>query len=290
MKKNQKKIDTHCHSGKNWYEPIESLIFQMDYNNVSKAIIIQHGGYFNHEYLFEASSKYLNRLHIVAQLDPNDEKPLETLEKLKSSGACGIRLSPNTKFSKINSKKIWNTAGELGLPVSVHSDLSGLISENFQEIISTNSKTKLILEHYAGLGTTLMGRGKSKELKHKKEPLTGNPFTNAGKIKNHFENFQKILKYSKHKNIFVKIHGLGEIESKKKELNDSFDLKDSNNIVKLLVENFGSKRLMWGSDFPPVSGREGYSNSLKSITENKSLSENDLINILWNSPKEVFNL
>ena len=47
---------------------------------------------------------------------------------------------------------------------------------------------------------------------------------------------------------------------------------------------------MWGSDFPPVSGREGYSNSLKSITENKILSENDLINIFWNSPKEVFNL
>ena len=58
----------------------------------------------------------------------------------------------------------------------VDSDLSGLISENFQEIISTNSKTKLILEHYAGLGTTLMGRGKSKELKHKKEPAGNRRF------------------------------------------------------------------------------------------------------------------
>jgi len=277
MKEDQKKIDTHCHAGKNWFEPIESLIYQMDNNNISKAMIIQHGGYFNHEYLFEASSKYINRLHIVASLDSNDQNPLKTLNKLALSGASGIRLSPHTEFLKTDTEKIWNTAGELGLAVSVHSDVSGLKSDKFQEIIHSNPNTKLILEHYAGLGTTLMGKGKLK---------------NAQKdyLDKHLKDFNKILEYSKYPNIFVKIHGLGEIEPRNNQLNDFFDLKDSNNIITLLMKRFGSEKLMWGSDFPPVSGREGYSNSLKSITENKMFSKDDLVNIFWNSPKKAFSL
>ena len=37
-------IDTHCHVGVNWFEPVESLLFQMNENDVEKALIVQHGG------------------------------------------------------------------------------------------------------------------------------------------------------------------------------------------------------------------------------------------------------
>ena len=37
-------IDTHCHAGINWFEPVENLIFQMDNNSVNKAVLIQHKG------------------------------------------------------------------------------------------------------------------------------------------------------------------------------------------------------------------------------------------------------
>ena len=45
-------IDTHCHAGKNWFEPIEVLEFQMDRNGVDKALLVQHGGTFDNGYLF----------------------------------------------------------------------------------------------------------------------------------------------------------------------------------------------------------------------------------------------
>jgi len=270
-------IDTHCHAGENWFEPIESLIYQMERNNITKAILIQHGGYFNHKYLFKASSNYSDRLFIVVSINPKDENPLKTLENLASSGASGIRLSPSTEFSRIDSKKVWDMAGKLGLPVSVHANVLDLISDKFQEILSSSNNTKLILEHYAGLGTTLMGNGKLKSV----QKLS---------IKTHLKNFDKVLEYSKYPNIFVKIHGLGEIEPRNKLLKDNFDLKDSNNIIKLLKQTFGCKKIMWGSDYPPVSGREGYFNSLKSITENNIFSKSDLIEILWETPRKAFNL
>ena len=31
----------------------------------------------------------------------------------------------------------------------------------------------------------------------------------------------------------------------------------------MAIEAFGPQRVMWGSDYPPVSRREGYDNSLK---------------------------
>jgi hypothetical protein len=53
-------VDTHVHAGKNWFEPIESLLFQMKQNGVDKvrkatrshsnttqAVLIQHKGLMN---------------------------------------------------------------------------------------------------------------------------------------------------------------------------------------------------------------------------------------------------
>ena len=53
-------IDTHCHAGLNWFEPIENLIFQMDKNFIDKAVLIQHKGSTNN-YLYEC----LNRLSLI---------------------------------------------------------------------------------------------------------------------------------------------------------------------------------------------------------------------------------
>ena len=32
--------------------------------------------------------------------------------------------------------------------------------------------------------------------------------------------------------------------------------------MEMAYEAFGARRMMWGSDFPPVAGREGYRNAL----------------------------
>jgi len=35
------------------------------------------------------------------------------------------------------------------------------------------------------------------------------------------------------------------------------------NILEMAYSAFGAERMMWGSDYPPVSGREGYGNALR---------------------------
>ncbi len=34
-------VDSHCHISPVWYEPVESLLFQMDRNDVAHAVLIQ---------------------------------------------------------------------------------------------------------------------------------------------------------------------------------------------------------------------------------------------------------
>ena len=81
-------IDTHCHAGKNWFEPVEMLIHQMKLNNVGKAVLIQHYGSGNN-YLFDCLKSYPDKFSIVPIIKWGPEK-FNQAEEIKKSGASGI--------------------------------------------------------------------------------------------------------------------------------------------------------------------------------------------------------
>ena len=43
----------------------------------------------------------------------------------------------------------------------------------------------------------------------------------------------------------------------------------------MAYEAFGPRRMMWGSDYPPVSGREGYRNALRGVSEHPVFDSQD---------------
>ena len=49
-------IDTHCHAGNNWFLPIESLEFEMKMSKVDAALLVQHGGNYDNEYIINQSA------------------------------------------------------------------------------------------------------------------------------------------------------------------------------------------------------------------------------------------
>ena len=54
-------VDAHCHTTPVWYEPVESLLFQMDRNDVEKAVLIQIMGNYDNEYQFDCVAKHPDR-------------------------------------------------------------------------------------------------------------------------------------------------------------------------------------------------------------------------------------
>ena len=59
-------------------------------------------------------------------------------------------------------------------------------------------------------------------------------------------------------------------------------------LLKMTLDAFGSDRMMWGSDFPPVSFREGYRNSLNEIKDNPLFNQEDSDLIMGKTAYNVF--
>tara|TARA_E500000178_G_scaffold203630_1_gene201259 strand:- start:200 stop:988 length:789 start_codon:yes stop_codon:yes gene_type:complete len=259
-------IDTHCHAGINWFEPIENLIFQMDMNSVEKSVLIQHKGSSN-DYLYQCQKKYPGKFSVVAAVDW--DLPLEDqLNEFKLRGVSGVRiyLDYNQIFEN-KGNDFFENCSKNNLLVSLASDLKTFSSFSFKNLVERNKETIFIIEHLAGVG--------SSELEN----------DNLNK-KN---KFKQVLNLSENKNLFMKVPGLGELNERPNLLSNNFPFKNDNSgYIKQTLESFSSEYLMWGSDYPPVSNREGYKNSFRGVFDLSFLSNKDKENIFENVPKKLF--
>ncbi len=65
----------------------------------------------------------------------------------------------------------------------------------------------------------------------------------------------------------MKFGGLGEFAIRPNPLAARFGFEEIPPLMEMAYEAFGPKRMMWGADFPPAGGREGYCNSLQGVLE-----------------------
>jgi L-fuconolactonase len=124
--------------------------------------------------------------------------------------------------------------------VSCNGDTSDFESAAFAELVEAVPGLPIVVEHLAGSGVPM------------DDPWQGGVLRRAFAI-------------GRFPNVFLKFHGLGEfcrrvLTSVGSAI--SF-IQPVPPILEEAVRCFGPSRLMWGSDFPPVSGREGYGNALK---------------------------
>jgi L-fuconolactonase len=134
---------------------------------------------------------------------------------------------------------IWRKAAELGIPVSCSGSREAFASDAFAEVVQTFPNLTLIIEH---LGSVNTPDGEAP------------PYP----IRN------KVFSLARFPNVYIKIHGLGEICKRNMPVTmpNPFD-PEGLSILRMAYEAFGPDRMMWGSDYPPVSGREGYGNALR---------------------------
>jgi L-fuconolactonase len=61
----------------------------------------------------------------------------------------------------------------------------------------------------------------------------------------------------------MKFHGLGEFCERNLPMTNPNPFEGRiGPVLDMALESFGPSRMMWGSDWPPVSSREGYANAL----------------------------
>lgn len=240
-------IDTHCHAGGNWFEPIEVLEFQMDRCGVDAAVLIQHGGTYDNNYLFDEANKRKGRFKVVVLIDPDSSDPLGDLERCAEQGAAGVRLYPGQQFKTSHKHDIWKKSGELGLVVSSLGNAEGFASHEFKEMLDACPDTQVVIEHLAGVG------------------ITDPPYTT----------YESALECAQRPNTTLKVPGLGEVTPRPPRLLPAFRFDNVPPLFEMAKEAFGADRLMWGSDFPPSAGREGYQNTLEGVKNHPAFASGD---------------
>ena len=77
-------VDTHCHVSPHWYEPVETLLHQMNSNGVDKAVLIQLGQVriYDNSYLIECIRRFPGRFAAVGVVDTNTPDAPERLERV----------------------------------------------------------------------------------------------------------------------------------------------------------------------------------------------------------------
>ena len=141
-------VDTHCHTGTNKYEPIESLIFHMEQASVSKAVLIQHAGNTNNSYHVQCLHSHPNRFAsaMIVEADDTGEK----IDFWAKQGIVGIRLHADSRSDTIDPLAHWRTADKLNLVVSVPCSIPTLLGDEFSQVLKTFPDLTIVIEHLGG--------------------------------------------------------------------------------------------------------------------------------------------
>jgi L-fuconolactonase len=229
-------VDSHCHALPHWFEPVEVLLHQMDANGVEKATLVQVGGQFDNRYVIGCVRRFPKRFCALVIVDTDRRDAPEMLEHWVGEGAVGVRLRPTARSPGPEPLAVWRRAAELGIPVSAFGTTDEFTSPEFEEVFAELPNLPIIVEH--------LGR-----IRRDEAPP--------------YNRFRKVLALARHRNAYIKVHGLGEFCRRPNPFPQPMRFQNVPPFMKMAYEAFGARRMMWGSDFPPVAGREGYRNALR---------------------------
>jgi L-fuconolactonase len=239
-------VDTHVHAGLTKYEPIESLVDQMFRHRVDHAVLVQHAGEFDNRYLIECAQRYPGRFAIACLVDAERPDAGDTLGAWveRSPAVQGVRLYLSHLFGGApGAEAAWKKADELGLIVTVAGGLRELADPQMEATVKRFTRARLHLEHLAHPDS--------------KEPEP-------------YERYRKALSLAQYEHVSLKVSGFYSYT----QLPWS-PYVDTIRFFELARDAFGARRMMWGSDFPPVSFREGFHNTLRFATSHLPLPSAD---------------
>ena len=211
----------------------------MDRNGIDHAVLIQIQGQTDNSYQQECVRRHPGRFASVVLVDTDSPTAGEDLRRLAGEGASGVRLRATTHSPGEDPLAIWRTARSLGLAVSCAGTAFEYASEEFAGLVESLPGLPIVLEH-----------------------LASTHFPDANDAERAAR--QKAFGLARFPNVYIKIHGLGEFCRRALPVREPFPFEvPIPALIEQVYRSFGPARMMWGSDFPPVSGREGYHNALR---------------------------
>ena len=258
----------------------EFLLECLDEAGVAGALIVQPIVYgFDHRYVTECLRKWPDRFVGMCLINPkNPNAPAELERLVKEEGYRGVRVNPGLFPQGVGldseiSDRIFEKAGELNIAIGF------LINpEHFDAVdvlMTRHPEVQVIIDHF--------GRCKAEDIS------ANSPF-------------QKLLSMAHHPKLHIKVSGFPVSSSPKAEgvpslrsrvnferSEQDWPYRDVQPMVKKLIETYGARRLMWGTDFPFIVQQCGYTRGLTLLSqETPGIAPEDMEWLLGKTVQKVF--
>jgi L-fuconolactonase len=229
--------DVHIHCSLVYFQPIESLVFEMDRAGVPHGSLTQFFGQYDNEYQFQVQSRFPGRFGNIVHVDGTKPASVQQLKSYAARGACGVRLDPGVRTAGGDPFAVWKGAADAGLSISVFGGtVTSLLTDEFAQIVALLPQTSFVLEHQAG------------------------DYNNFAAL----DDVKKAFALSRFPNTYIMIGGLGEFSRRANPVTRPLPfVQPIPPVIDMAYDAFGPQRMMWGSDFPASAPREGYSHSLE---------------------------
>jgi predicted TIM-barrel fold metal-dependent hydrolase len=213
--------------------PVEQLLATMKQNEVDKAVIVQPSNYgYDHRYLLDCLTRCPGQFGAVALLDFRGADASLRLADLAAQGIRGVRLYlyHEHDISWVDDGSmdpLMERSAALGMVVTVFGRWDMLA--HVRNLVGRHPSVTFVLDH--------MG-----------QPDVSQP-----------QSWASVLRFARLPNVCIKLSGLPTLSREDYPFSDLFPF------VRRVYEDFGSRRIMWASDFPHILRQTGYAPCLKLV-------------------------
>jgi L-fuconolactonase len=197
----------------------EMLLDLMRANDVSRTVLIQVIHYrWDNSYLADVLKRYPRYFHGVCRVNPEDPRAPDQLSRLtEQQGFHGVRLSPAATADGDWIRgplmpPLWRQCAHLKIPMTILTPVTRL--PDLVPLIEQNPELVVVIDHMAD------------------SPL------------DHPDKLELLTALARYPKVFVKISHMWSLSKQ------PYPYPDAAAQVKRLYTGFGSKRLMWGTDWP----------------------------------------
>jgi len=212
-------VDAHVHVGLTKYVSVEVLVAQMDAAGIDKCLLVQYGGCHDNAYLAQCMKRYPGRF---ASLGAVDYSAVDAGDRIRREvgeyGLAGLRIP-----AKTDNESVWDAVGELGIMASLSGGIEGIIDTRTEGYIRRFPDSMFRIEHMGWFPDV--------------DRSTDQP------------EFGRVLSYAQYPNTVIMLSGFYAFGR-------GYPYTEVEPFIEKALGAFGADRMMWGSDFPPVSLHE----------------------------------
>ncbi len=212
-------VDGHVHVGLTKYVAVEVLLAQMQVAGIDRALLVQYGGCYDNAYLASCRQRYPGRFAALGAVDYRAaDAPARIRTEIQTHGLAGMRIS-----AAIEREEVWEAIGALGAMASLTGGMEAITSPEMAARIQRFPEATFRIEHMGWFPDV--------------QSTPDDPL------------YARLMEYAHFPNVVFTLSGFYAFGKR-------YPYPEIEPFVQRALECFGASRLMWGSDFPPVTRHE----------------------------------